>query len=65
MMSFVPKEIREATMEVSKWETYFPDKKCFGMREDTPEEIKKLKKKVDDWNKKNLITDDMFNSYKE
>ena len=45
MMPFVPKYIQEASIEVNKWETYFPDKKCFGLREDTPEKIKKLKKK--------------------
>ena len=62
MMPFVPKDIQEASMEVNKWETYFPDKKCFGLREDTPEKIKKLKKKVDEWNKDNLMNDDTFNS---
>ena len=50
----VPKEIREADIKIADWTYYTKDGEPY-LAENTPEEIKKLKKKSDAWWKKHPI----------
>ena len=51
----VPKEIIEAEEKISKWMYYSLEDDKDYLDENAPEEIKKLKKKADDWWEKNPI----------
>lgn len=58
MQLIVPKEIREITAKIRPWLLYSDKFDGPILKEDAPEEIKKLKKKRDDWWEKNTITFD-------
>ncbi len=51
MQWMVPKEIQEAHKKIGPW-LLFSEEKGYSLREDAPDEIKKLEKKMFEWWKK-------------
>ena len=55
MQLIVPEEIQEAHAKIKPWLLYSDKYDAPILKEDTPEDIKKLKRKTDDWWKKNSV----------
>ena len=55
MQLIIPSEIQEAHMKVRPWLMHIEGENCACLKKDAPEEIKKLWKKILDWDNKNSI----------